>query len=173
MRFGPSPTGSWGSSEPERSWRPPHRSSGGWTRRRATRRPRWWRGCWRRRPSDGPRAGAPTTGRIIPSPVPRGGAPRDGAPGGRGGTVPGETTEALGRAARRAKVFVSMGVNECDPRGSTIYNTQLYFGPDGELLGKHRKLMPTGGERLVWGMGDGSTMDVYETPFGRLGGLIC
>jgi nitrilase len=48
-----------------------------------------------------------------------------------------------------------------------------YFGPDGSLLGKHCKLMPTGSERTVWGMGDGSTLEVYETPFGRLGGLIC
>jgi nitrilase len=79
--------------------------------------------------------------------------------------VPGETTEALAKAARRWKVYLSMGVNERDAEGSTIYNAQIYFGPDGELLGKHRKLMPTGGERLVWGMGDGSTLEVYETPF--------
>jgi nitrilase len=87
--------------------------------------------------------------------------------------VPGPATEAIGRAAKRAKAFVSMGVNEREPTGSTLYNTQLYFGPDGRLLAKHRKLMPTGGERLVWGMGDGSTLEVVETPFGRLGGLIC
>jgi nitrilase len=66
-----------------------------------------------------------------------------------------------------------MGVNERDPTGSTLYNTQLYFGPDGRLLAKHRKLMPTGGERLVWGMGDGSTLEVIDTPFGRVGGLTC
>jgi len=87
--------------------------------------------------------------------------------------VPSPSTEALGRAARRAKAFVSIGVNERDPHGSTLYNTQLYFGPDGAPLGKHRKLMPTGGERLVWGMGDGSTLAVFDTPFGRLGGLTC
>jgi len=87
--------------------------------------------------------------------------------------VPSETTETLGRAARRAKAFVSMGVNEREPAGGTVYNTQLYFGPDGSLLGKHRKLMPTGGERLVWGYGDGSTLLVVDTPFGRLGGLTC
>ena len=62
-------------------------------------------------------------------------------------------------------------VNERD--GGTIYNTLLYFGPDGTLLGKHRKLMPTGGERLAWGQGDGSTLTVIDTPFGRVGGLIC
>jgi nitrilase len=87
--------------------------------------------------------------------------------------VPSPATEALGRAARRAGAYVSIGVNERDPAGSTLYNTQLYLGPDGTLLGKHRKLMPTGGERLVWGMGDGSTLEVFDTPFGRLGGLIC
>jgi nitrilase len=87
--------------------------------------------------------------------------------------VPGPATEAIGRAAKRAKAFVSIGVNEREQTGSTLYNTQLYFGPDGRLLARHRKLMPTGGERLVWGMGDGSTLAVVETPFGRLGGLTC
>jgi nitrilase len=85
--------------------------------------------------------------------------------------VPGPATEALGKAARRAHAYLVIGVNERD--GATLYNTVLYFGPDGALLGKHRKLMPTGGERLVWGQGDGSTMPVFDTPFGRLGGLTC
>ena len=85
--------------------------------------------------------------------------------------VPSETTQTLGEAAERAGAYVSIGVNERD--GSTLYNTQLYFGPDGALVAKHRKLMPTGGERLVWGMGDGSTLEVIDTPFGRLGGLTC
>ena len=87
--------------------------------------------------------------------------------------VPSPATEALGKAAKRAKSYVAMGVNERDPGGSTIYNTVVYFGPDGRVLGKHRKLMPTGGERLVWGMGDGSDLQVHQTPFGRIGGLIC
>ena len=85
--------------------------------------------------------------------------------------VPSTTTESLGRAAKTAGAYVSIGVNERD--GSTLYNAQLYFGPGGTLLGKHRKLMPTGGERLVWGYGDGSTLLVFDTPFGRLGGLTC
>ena len=70
-------------------------------------------------------------------------------------------------------MWVSIGVNERDPAGSTLYNTQLYLGPDGAVAAKHRKLMPTGGERLVWGMGDGSTLAEVDTPFGRLGGLTC
>src|SRR5581483_7614653 len=85
--------------------------------------------------------------------------------------VPGPTTERLGQAAADAGVYVAMGVNESD--GGTLYNTLLYFSPLGELVGRHRKLMPTGGERGVWGMGDGSTLDVVETPFGVIGGLIC
>jgi nitrilase len=87
--------------------------------------------------------------------------------------VPGPAVETLAKAAKRAKAYVVMGVNEREPTGSTVYNTVVYIGPDGALLGKHRKLMPTGGERLVWGMGDGSDLGVHATPFGRLGGLIC
>jgi nitrilase len=87
--------------------------------------------------------------------------------------IPGPATEALGKAAAQAKTYVAIGVDERDPNGSTIYNTLVYLAPDGSLLGKHRKLMPTGGERLVWGYGDGSTMEVWDTPFGRLGGLLC
>ena len=68
-------------------------------------------------------------------------------------------------------MYLAIPVNERD--GGTVYNTLLYFGPDGALLGKHRKLVATGGERLAWGMGDGSTLPVFDTPFGRLGGLIC
>jgi nitrilase len=87
--------------------------------------------------------------------------------------VPSETTEAIGEAAARANAWISIGVNEREKIGSTLYNTQLYFDSEGSLVAKHRKLMPTGGERLVWGMGDGSTLDVLSTPFGRLGGLTC
>jgi nitrilase len=87
--------------------------------------------------------------------------------------VPGPVTDVIGKVVQRAKAYVALGVNEREPAGTTVYNTLVYFGPDGEILGTHRKLMPTGGERLVWGMGDGSDLDVHATPFGRLGGLIC
>ena len=87
--------------------------------------------------------------------------------------VPSPATERLGAAARRAGAYVVIGIDERDPHGSTIYNSLLYLGPDGDVLGVHRKLMPTGGERLVWGYGDGSGLGVHDTPFGRLGGLLC
>lgn len=85
--------------------------------------------------------------------------------------VPGASVEALGRMAKTSKVFLVIGVIE-RARG-TLYCTVLFFSPDGGYLGKHRKIMPTGSERLVWGFGDGSTMPVFETPLGRLGAVIC
>jgi nitrilase len=85
--------------------------------------------------------------------------------------IPGPACNALGEIAREHAVYLMIPVNERD--GGTIYNTMLYFAPDGALLAKHRKLVATGGERLAWGMGDGSTLSVIDTPFGRVGGLIC
>jgi nitrilase len=87
--------------------------------------------------------------------------------------VPSATTDRIGAAAREAGAYVVVGVDEREPHGTTIFNTLLYFGPDGRLLNKHRKLMPTGSERTVWGMGDGSTLEVVSTQLGRIGGLIC
>jgi nitrilase len=89
--------------------------------------------------------------------------------------VPGPDTARLCQAARAAGIYVAMGINEYDPlSGSgTLYNTVVYIDAQGEVLGRHRKLVPTGGERLVWAQGDGSTLEVYQTPFGKLGGLIC
>ncbi len=89
--------------------------------------------------------------------------------------VPGPATEALGKAARDAGAYLMVGVIERDTQfsGGTLYCTLLYFGPDGALLGKHRKLKPTAAERLIWGEGDGSTLTVVDTPYGRVGGLIC
>ncbi len=90
-------------------------------------------------------------------------------------TIPSESTDRLCEAARAAGVTVTIGVNErnSEASDSTLYNTLLYIGPDGKILGRHRKLIPTGGERLVWGMGDGSDLEVYQLPFGKLGGLLC
>ena len=89
--------------------------------------------------------------------------------------VPGPATEALGQAAQVANAYLAIGVIERDTQFSrgTLYCTLLYFGPDGQLLGKHRKLKPTAAERLIWGEGDGSTLTVLDTPLGKLGGLIC
>lgn len=87
--------------------------------------------------------------------------------------VPGPVTRRLGAAAKRTGTVVVIGVNERDPHGGTVYNTVLYFDADGQLLGKHRKLVPTHAERLVWGRGDGSDLVVHDTAVGRVGGLIC
>lgn len=87
--------------------------------------------------------------------------------------IPSPATDRLGRAAREAGVWLAIGVIEREPAGGTLYCTLLYFGPDGTILGKHRKLKPTGSERLIWGEGDGSTMPVFDTAIGRIGGLIC
>jgi nitrilase len=85
--------------------------------------------------------------------------------------VPGPETLALGKAAKAATLFVVIGVIERD--GGTLYCTVLFFGPTGELLGKHRKTMPTAAERLCWGFADGSTLTTIETPYGELGAVIC
>ncbi|THB73439.1 MAG: carbon-nitrogen hydrolase family protein [Desulfobacteraceae bacterium] len=90
-------------------------------------------------------------------------------------TVPGQDVERLGKAAKDACAYVAVGIIEKDgvSGSGTLYCTTLYFGPEGNLLGIHRKLKPTGSERLIWGEGDGSTLPVISTPFGRIGGLTC
>jgi nitrilase len=85
--------------------------------------------------------------------------------------VPGPGCDALGKAARKAGVHLVIGVIERG--GGTLYCTVLFFSPDGKMMGKHRKLMPTAAERLIWGFGDGSTLPVFETPLGRIGSVIC
>ena len=89
--------------------------------------------------------------------------------------VPGPETQRMGEAAREAGTYLCVGVIERDATysGGTLFCTLLYFGPDGALLGKHRKLKPTAAERLIWGEGDGSTLTAVETPWGTVGGLIC
>lgn len=86
-------------------------------------------------------------------------------------SVPGPALQRVADAAAEMSVYVVIGVTEVD--GGTLYNTLLYLGPDGHLLQQHRKLMATGGERTVWGMGDGSELGVVSTPFGVVGGLLC
>ena len=86
-------------------------------------------------------------------------------------SIPGAEVERLGEAARRAGAYVVVGAHELG--GSTVYASQLFFGPDGRLLGVHRKLMPTYQERMLWGQGDGRGLIVLDTPVGKLGGLLC
>ena len=88
--------------------------------------------------------------------------------------VPGEAEARIGEAARANGVWIVTGVTEVDPaRPSTLYNTLLYHAPDGTLALKHRKLVPTNHERLIWGQGDGEGLRAIPTPLGRIGGLIC
>jgi nitrilase len=88
--------------------------------------------------------------------------------------VPGPAEARIGAAARENGVWIVTGVTEFDPeRPSTLYNTLLYHGPDGSLVEKHRKLVPTNHERLVWGQGDGGGLRAIPTSLGRIGGLIC
>ncbi len=89
--------------------------------------------------------------------------------------VPGPEVERMCQVAGDFGVWLCVGVIERDSTYSTgtLFCTLLYFGPNGELLGKHRKLKPTAAERLIWGEGDGSTLTTVETDFGRVGGLIC
>ena len=89
--------------------------------------------------------------------------------------IPGPETDLLCRAAAEAGLVAVIGLNERDDRqgSATLYNTLLFIGRDGEILGRHRKLMPTHQERFFWGRGDASDLRVFDTHFGRLGGLIC
>src|SRR3954467_12872636 len=86
-------------------------------------------------------------------------------------TVPSADTEAMGAVAQKHGIVLAVGVNELD--GATLYNALLVFAADGELVLRHRKLMPTNHERMVWGLGDGSGLETVQTALGRVGGLIC
>ncbi len=90
-------------------------------------------------------------------------------------TVNDAETRPLREAAQAAGAYVVIGISERSGSGNggTLFNSLLYIGPNGDILGVHRKLMPTGSERLIWGSGDGSTLTAVATPFGVIGGLIC
>ncbi|HWN99566.1 MAG TPA: carbon-nitrogen hydrolase family protein [Blastocatellia bacterium] len=90
--------------------------------------------------------------------------------------VPSSVTEVLGSAARENQVVLNISAHERVTQGAgrgTLYNTMLTFGSDGSLLNRHRKIMPTYTERLIWGEGDGSSLRAVDTEAGRVGGLIC
>ncbi len=86
-------------------------------------------------------------------------------------SVDGPELAQLAEACARHQMYAVFGIIERE--GGTLYCTVLFFAPDGRVIGKHRKLMPTALERLVWGFGDGSTLPVFDTPLGRLGAVIC
>ncbi len=86
-------------------------------------------------------------------------------------SVDGPEIAALAKQAGAQRMHVVVGIIERD--GGTLYCTAVYLGPQGQILGKHRKLMPTALERLVWGFGDGSTLSAVDTPWGKLGAVIC
>lgn len=90
-------------------------------------------------------------------------------------TVPDETTKKLSTAARKNKIHVVIGVSEknTEASNSSLYNSLLFFDIKGNLIGKHRKLIPTGAERIIWAHGDGKTLNVYNTSIGKIGGLVC
>ncbi|TXG39163.1 carbon-nitrogen hydrolase family protein [Seonamhaeicola maritimus] len=90
-------------------------------------------------------------------------------------SVPDQSTKKLSEAAKEAGVNVVMGMHErnTETSASSLFNSLLFIDEHGNIIGKHRKLIPTGGERLIWGQGDGSTLQSYNTSVGRIGGLIC
>jgi nitrilase len=90
-------------------------------------------------------------------------------------TIPDKLTSKLCNAARQAKINVAIGVNEKNTESSdaSLFNTLLFIDDKGKITGKHRKLIPTGGERLVWAYGDGNTLDVFDSSIGKIGALIC
>ncbi|MHA2100103.1 MAG: carbon-nitrogen hydrolase family protein [Candidatus Kariarchaeaceae archaeon] len=89
--------------------------------------------------------------------------------------IPSPSMDRLSEIAKINEVFLIVGIIEKDSQysKSTLYCTIIYFDPSGKYLGKHRKLKPTGSERLIWGEGDGSTLTAVDTPYGTVGGLIC
>lgn len=87
--------------------------------------------------------------------------------------IPSESFEIISKAVKKANIFVFLGVTERASVGGSLYCTLLYFNPEGRLIGKHKKLKPTGLERYVWAESDGSTLVSFDTKLGKIGGLIC
>lgn len=87
--------------------------------------------------------------------------------------VPGKETTQLANWAKETKSFLVVGVTEKDKVSDTLYCSLLYFSPEGQLLHRHRKIKPTAAERIIWGEGDGSDLNVLDTSLGKIGGLIC
>jgi len=89
--------------------------------------------------------------------------------------IPDKWTNKLCDAAKSAKINVVIGINERnnESSNSSLFNTLLFIDDKGKIIGKHRKLIPTGGERLIWAQGDGNTLNVFNTSIGKVGGLIC
>ena len=85
--------------------------------------------------------------------------------------IPSPETELLAKEAKKHNLYISMGIVEKE--GASLFCTNLLFGPEGKLLGKHQKIKPTAGERYIWGEGDGTTLSTYDTDIGIIGGLIC
>ncbi len=90
-------------------------------------------------------------------------------------SVPDDATEKLCRSAKKAGINVVMGVSErnSETSNASLFNTLVFIDDKGLLMGKHRKLIPTGGERLIWGRGNGTALRSYDTSIGKIGGLIC
>lgn len=90
-------------------------------------------------------------------------------------SVPDNSTDLLCKAAKENNINVVIGMNErnTESSNSSIFNSMLFIDDLGNIIGRHRKLMPTGGERLIWGQGDGSDLISYQTTAGKVGGLIC
>jgi len=89
--------------------------------------------------------------------------------------IPSPTIDRICQAAREAGIYVSIGINErnVNASGGSLFNTNLLIDQDGTLIARHQKLVPTVSERTIWAYGDPSTLDVYDTEIGKLGGLIC
>lgn len=87
--------------------------------------------------------------------------------------VQSDTVRPIQEAIKKAEIFVALGVTERESVGGSLYCSLLYFAPDGSILGSHRKLKPTGLERYIWAEGDGNALHTYDSPLGKIGGLIC